>query len=509
MAIKITQEDGSEVTFDTVEEYEAVIKVQEELDRFIGKQREFDVEPKFSVGDTVKIVEDKSDGHPTGSTGTVVGEPEWYEEEGYYNYEVRAVSGSPWDGRTMLHDESELVSAEESPEGAGFDGKSIALKIGEEFVESFAKKAEEDEPTLKVGDKVRLTDDLKPVTVNAEIGAIGEIVGEAPFSKRPSVDFSGCTPIHSQIADPSQLELVEPIAQDVNGEDLYEGDLVTGINDYEYYFTDSKAIMEVTEDGNPRRVGEIKVSVVKHVNEKFDGLTARVNPEYFVKTTEEDYYKKHNPVIEVGSKVIALKDGCDITEGVVYTVNRIDTDGDYSFMDDETETNYFNHEENGITFRLATDEEIADAECVDSEPKFKDGDKVRVVGNNNPITHHRKIGCEGEVKKVMPNKYGSKGHGYEFYPDDTTLANQTIGEADLELVTDSKDFQDGDIVYVNEEFADLLGCVAEEGLYEVVVGLSGNRFVKQPLSLGMNVHGNEDKLTLVCRAEDRLDAEKF
>lgn len=460
MAIKITQADGSELTFDTVEEFEAVTKMQEEAEDG-GEKIAREIQEELH-GDYVKRVE---------------------------------------------------TSFVKLSEEAGVDTG---------YVYEYAT----DEPPIKAGDKVRIIGNRgighPPDTIlhNYEIGDVGVVIktysGGAVLVAVKGSDYA------SQTISPEHVELVEegvPIAKDANGEDLYEGDLVTGINDDEYYFTDSKALMEVAEDGNPHRDGEIKVSVVKHVNEKFDGLPAIVNPEYFVKTTEEECYKTHNPVIEVGSKVIALKGGCDITEGVVYTVDRIDTDGDYSFMDDETETNYFNHEDNGTTFRPATDEEIADAERNDTEPKFKDGDKVRVVGNSNPVTHSRHIGCEGVVVLDMPIKYGLGVHAYEFYPEDTSLANQTIGEADLELIADSRDFQAGDIVMVDEEFTDITGDVAEEGLAEVFVGVTGNRYVIQAEAhvLGRRVltspsygsEGNEDKLTLVCRAEDRLDAEKF
>lgn len=68
-------------------------------------------EPKYEVGDKVKVVNNLSGGHPEGTVGVIESvNYDW----GTFEYEVDPKSGSPY-GCTLYHDEEDLESTKDSP----------------------------------------------------------------------------------------------------------------------------------------------------------------------------------------------------------------------------------------------------------------------------------------------------------------------------------------------------------------------------------------------------------
>src|SRR5699024_5825639 len=138
----------------------------------------------------------------------------------------------------------------------------------------------EDKPKLKVGDKVRIVNDKEDAGYyhSDNVGDIGTVIGidgDVKHDSRKDIG-RGTTPYNVEVpgraaqylvevpgraaqylvevpgrADQylaaKDIEKVESVGKDANGDDLYVGDLVTGIEDNVYRLTTDEALMEVVE----------------------------------------------------------------------------------------------------------------------------------------------------------------------------------------------------------------------------------------------------------------------
>lgn len=138
------------------------------------------------------------------------------------------------------------VNFEDVPTTLKRQGEKMALEDSEADIEEAAE--------FKVGDKVRLLDARNPVRVFAEEGAIGTVVNNGcNGSNMMSIEIENTSFGDIQVVRYEQVELVKPIAQDANGEDLYEGDIVTGVNNSPYGYTTNEALMMVSGKMNCSR----------------------------------------------------------------------------------------------------------------------------------------------------------------------------------------------------------------------------------------------------------------
>src|SRR5699024_6500302 len=106
------------------------------------------------------------------------------------------------------------------------------------------------------------------------------------------------------------------LGQDANGEDLYVGDLVTGSEDNEYYFTNSKVDMEVLGEGSSIMNEEANIRV-RIVGESY---TYGVYSSKFIKlsdASEKDLDEETE--FKVGDKVRVVGNRArhDVDEGEV------------------------------------------------------------------------------------------------------------------------------------------------------------------------------------------------
>lgn len=158
-------------------------------------------------------------------------------------------------------------------------------------------------------------------------------------------------------------------------------------------------------------------------------------------------------------------------------------------------------------------------ECENSEkePKFKVGDKVRVVsaedGTNTPY-HGFTIGSNVEVKEVCRNGK-VEAHNGTFHQ--TLLPHhyekvEPLGKgANGEEVEDSMtEFRNGDIVRATEDVVGFGGQYFEcnaGNLLEVQIGGSGAMCLVKDFWKIAYVSENLANIELVCRREDRKDIE--
>ena len=146
----------------------------------------------------------------------------------------------------------------------------------------------------------------------------------------------------------------------------------------------------------------------------------------------EDYAVKKEKVLptpkfKVGDKVKVIDDDTCYDKDSIHKVSfvEIDEDGEiFIGIDDATEGEWFEHH-----FELVVKEEAPKA-------KFKTGDIVKVVSNDNSTKHFLEIGSKATVKSG-PNSDGdyfcvgiSRTHG--------GAVNQWVSEADLELFKKEK-----------------------------------------------------------------------
>ena len=194
------------------------------------------------------------------------------------------------------------------------------------------------EPKFEARDKVRVVsaeDGTETPYHHINIGSVVEVVSKQSHGGVEVVEDG----VHQYLL-PGHFEKVEPLGKDANGEDLYEGDFVTGTNADDYYFTNSTVVMEVMGRGISITDEEscIRVRIVGELS------AYRVDSTRFIKLSDKL---------------------------------------------DEAKTKF--EEING-----------EDVEVVEDEHEFKVGDKVRVVGNN--YGHLVDIGEVREIKSVDSNE---------------------------------------------------------------------------------------------------------
>lgn len=112
---------------------------------------------------------------------------------------------------------------------------------------------------IEVGDKVRIvsSDDGTGTPYHyLDVGIVGKVVGKKQFGGI-IVKADG----RSQCLLPHHYVKLEPLGKDVNGEDLYEGDYVTGSKENEYAYTDDTEVMEVLGYGESPLCEEANIQV--------------------------------------------------------------------------------------------------------------------------------------------------------------------------------------------------------------------------------------------------------
>lgn len=217
MAINLKTEEGFEFSFDTVEELMEFTQRMNEVTESTSDEDTSEYEPiipgsspKFEEGDEVRVVENTSSGHVEGTIGEIIG-VRYDKLEDIWYYEVRPISGHELDLK-LIHKESEL-------ELSGIESK------------------------VEVGDKVRIvsSEDGTHLPYHYhDVGSVGKVVSIQLHGRiEVEIDYE------TQYLLPHHYVKVEPLGQDANGEDLYEGDYVTGTEDNTYGNTNDKEVMEV------------------------------------------------------------------------------------------------------------------------------------------------------------------------------------------------------------------------------------------------------------------------
>ena len=161
----------------------------------------------------------------------------------------------------------------------------------------------------------------------------------------------------------------------------------------------------------------------------------------------------------------------------------------------------FTQRMNAVT-ESASDEGPAEDEneVPETEPKFEVGDKVRVVVNTSGGHNEGTIGEISGVRYIGSQDLWS----YAVDPISGYQKNyrQHHEESDIEHVKSSPKFQTGDIVRVTESFEDVFGDRVTCG---AVYNYDENLGFGEPFVGSVFLGDNEDKIELVCRAQDRLD----
>lgn len=460
------------------------------------------------------------------------------------------------------------------------EGLRLVLEELSATSEETSETSEEDSPLLtsnklKEGDMVRILTEpgIREAGefhghVKGSIGIVTEVVSEnfieveAPGAASPSETIL-------QYHAPSRLERVEPLGKDANGDDLFEGDYVTGAPSNGYLYTDDSFIMKVILEEDAVGYG-IKTNIGVEIVGEHENSTSsfKVDSERFIRLSrdldeakakfskingeevpEEDDEPRMERRFKVGDKVRIVEDSTDgLHVGDVGEIVRVCEDNkngyDYQVKGDryslsmghaESDLELLKEEEDdllpvGTKVRLLhdsacedlrvgeegtitmTDKGCAsglaykvrvrdgwrgfgwlrkdDVEAVE-EKTFKVGDKVKVTGNS--AGHALEIGDIREIHQVDSEepKYNLSQLRFDHWAD----------TSDIELVTDSEEFEDGDLVRVTETFEDEHGDVVARGTiceYE--------DWGSSLIFLGSVVLGdNYDKIQLVCRKEDRKD----
>src|SRR5699024_9568488 len=163
--------------------------------------------------------------------------------------------------------------------------------------------------------------------------------------------------------------------QDANGEDLYVGDLVTGSEDNDYYFTNSTVDMEVLGEGSSimNEEANIRVRIIGESD------TYGVDSSKFIKlsdASEKDLDEETE--FKVGDKVRVVRNRArhDVEAGEVREIKEVDPN----------EPKY-NLSGSSCGYWAGT----SDIEPVNSSPKFGTGDVVKVTESFSDILGDRAI----------------------------------------------------------------------------------------------------------------------
>lgn len=195
----------------------------------------------------------------------------------------------------------------------------------------------ENESKLEVGDKVRIVsseDGTDTPYHYHDVGSVGKVVSLQQYG-RIAVEVD----CETQYLLPHHYEKVEPLGKDANGEDLFVGDMVTGINADDYYFTNSTVDMEVLGEGSSfiNEEANILVRIIGETNtysvdsSKFLKLSDKLDE---AKTKFEEINGEDVEVVEdehefkVGDKVRVVGNRArhDVDEGEVREITRVDSE---------------------------------------------------------------------------------------------------------------------------------------------------------------------------------------
>lgn len=181
-----------------------------------------------------------------------------------------------------------------------------------------------------------------------------EVVGELEEGlDRASTHFAG-TPLRkdyesSVVGTTAASEVVSETVATVVQAAIVEGSYIAFDEAPVSYLTDGKAylVRHVDEDGD--------FIILDDDQDRY--CVARTEPR--LATAEEIALTDEKPVtkIKAGDQIVFTLATCEVSEGVVYVVQRVDADGDIWVIDDEGEEDYFVEPD----LRLATAEEIAAA----------------------------------------------------------------------------------------------------------------------------------------------------
>ena len=233
------------------------------------------------------------------------------------------------------------------------------------------------EPKLEAGDKVRVVsaeDGTETPYHHINIGSVVEVVSNQSRGGVEVVEDG----VHQYLL-PGHFEKVEPLGKDANGEDLFVGDMVTGINADDYYFTNSTVDMEVLGEGSSfiDEEANILVRIIGETN------TYSVDSSKLVKLSDnldEDEHevpeKTHE--FEVGDKVRVVGNNY----GHLMDIGEV-----REIKDVDSEEPKYNLSEVSHGFWAGT----SDIEHVHSSTKFGTGDVVKVTESFSDILGDRAI----------------------------------------------------------------------------------------------------------------------
>lgn len=388
------------------------------------------------------------------------------------------------------------------------EGLRLVLEELSASTEETSVTSEEDSPLLtserlKEGDTVRILTEPGNYAfgefhrhVKGSIGIVTEVLSErsvevdAPGAANPSETIM-------QVHNLNRLERVEPLGKDANGEDLFEGDYVTGSSGNGYTYTDDSVIMKVIlkEDAVGYGINsDIGVEIVGEHQATINSF--EVNSERFIRLSGDldeakakfskingEEVPEEDDLLPVGTKVRLLRDSScgDLREGEEGTITGTDRGC-----------------RAGLVYKVRVRDGwrgygwiSKDGVEVAEEKTFKVGDKVRVTGNSSGHTEE-----VGEVRRITE---------VDSFEPKYNLSRQIFGNwantKDLELVAESGAFENGDLVKVTEEFEDEHGDKIARGTICEYEDWGGGLIFLGSVVLG----DNYDKIQLVCREGDRKD----
>lgn len=449
MAIKLTI-DGAELTFDTVAEYNEFARTNAEItDEGVAADEITTQEDEIKIGDKVEIIGNTDDEpyHDIGDVGVVV-------DEFFADIDVRVNDLTQTVSRSDVKKvDSETKEGKKVPEG--YERVPFAAAEEGDFY-----LAIDDKMGITAGDKYELSEDYD---------------GDLEF-----VDDDGDVRFLINRNEYVDGIVIRKIAEDAS---FKEGDIVTGTSYRRYGFTTDKALMQVTNVFD----GEIAVKIIKSVDyPQKEGREYTVCPEYFVKTTEEEFNAKHglsadNDDLEDERERFhfsadwhvereASQSDSELVVGAKYRVTGkqlhcFDIGTEVTFTGEYGELSSLPKFKNGLGRVQCLD--LWEVErIIDEETAFKVGDKVRIVGNGN--SHGFRIGEVVTVKEKARTFCNGKQSHYCENDEGSTYYVRTY---DAELVaeeTETRTFKVGDKVRVKSHglhrFADgTVGEIIEEG----------------------------------------------
>ena len=247
----------------------------------------------------------------------------------------------------------------------------------------------EDELKVDVGDKVRIVsseDESDTPYHYLDVGSVGKVVGKKNFGGI-IVEAGG----RSQCLLPHHYVKLEPLGKDVNGEDLYEGDYVTGSKENEYSYTGDTEVMEVLG------YGESPLNEEANIQVKIDGDCTRYNVDSskFIRLSDnfDEAMAKFKEIKGVGPARRGLVEDNEFKVGD--TVRVVGNDFGHSVdLGEVREIKAVDSEEpkyNLSDLRFGQWAGTSDIERVHSSTKFGTGDVVKVTETFSDILGDRAI----------------------------------------------------------------------------------------------------------------------